>query len=86
MIIEQSGSLASAMVLLTNPELFVTREFPMLVSLDGIGRGQTIVDQRAAHGEAGRDPAPWPRIAVAIDLDVVQAASTFVKTIDGYAA
>lgn len=77
---------AGAMVLLTNPELFVTREFPMLVSLDGIGRGQTIVDQRAAHGEAGRDPAPWPSIAVAIDLDVVQAASTFVKTIDGYAA
>ena len=39
---------AGALVLLTNPELFVTREFPVRVNLDGIGRGQTIVDQRAA--------------------------------------
>jgi pyrimidine-specific ribonucleoside hydrolase len=77
---------AGAMVLLTNPELFVTRELPVRVNLDGIGRGQTIVDQRAAHRVAGRDPDPWPRIAVAVDLDVAQAASTFVKTIDGYVA
>jgi pyrimidine-specific ribonucleoside hydrolase len=77
---------AGAMVLLTNPELFVTRELPVRVNLDGIGRGQTIVDQRAAPGVAGQDPDPWPRTAVAVDLDVAQAASAFVKAIDGYAA
>jgi pyrimidine-specific ribonucleoside hydrolase len=76
---------AGAMVLLTNPEVFVTRELPVRVNLDGIGRGQTIVDQRVAR-VAGSDPEPWPRIAVAVDLDVAQAASTFVKAIDGYAA
>ena len=42
---------AGAMVLLTNPELFVTRELPVRVNLEGIGRGQTIVDQRAAPRE-----------------------------------
>jgi pyrimidine-specific ribonucleoside hydrolase len=77
---------AGAMVLLTNPELFVTRELPVRVNLDGIGRGQTIVDQGAAHWVARPDPDPWPRIAVAVDLDVAQAASTFVKTIEGYAS
>jgi pyrimidine-specific ribonucleoside hydrolase len=76
---------AGAMVLLTNPELFVTRELPVRVNLDGIGRGQTIVDRRAGHWAVRPDPDPWPRIAVAVDLDVAQAASTFVKTIEGYA-
>ena len=76
---------AGAMVLLTNPELFVTRELPVRVNLDGIGRGQTIVDRRAGHWAVSPDPDPWPRIAVAVDLDVAQAASTFVKTIEGYA-
>jgi inosine-uridine nucleoside N-ribohydrolase len=77
---------AGAMVLLTNPELFVTRELLVRVNLDGIGRGQTIVDQPTMRGLVGRDPDRWPRIAVAVDLDVAQAASTFVKTINGYAA
>jgi inosine-uridine nucleoside N-ribohydrolase len=77
---------AGAMVLLTNPELFVARELPVRVNLDGSGRGQTIVDQRAARGVAGRSPDPWPSTAVAVDLDVAQAASAFVKAIDGYAA
>ena len=76
---------AGAMVLLTDPELFVTRELPVRVNLDGIGRGQTIVDRRAGHWAVRPDPDPWPRIAVAVDLDVAQAASTFVKTIEGYA-
>ena len=77
---------AGAMVLLTNPELFVTREFPVRVNLEGIGRGQTIVDQRAAPRDtAGLDPDPWPRIAVVVDLDVAEAAATFVKVIDAYA-
>jgi inosine-uridine nucleoside N-ribohydrolase len=75
---------AGALVLLTNPELFLTRELPVRVNLDGIGRGQTIVDQRAAHGDASPDPDPWSKIAVALDVDVMQAASSFVKTIDDY--
>jgi len=78
---------AGALVLLTNPELFVTRELPVRVNLEGIGRGQTIVDQRALpHDTAGSDLDPWPRIAVVVDLDVAQAASAFVKVIDAYAA
>lgn len=76
---------AGAMVLLTNPELFITREFGVQINLEGIGRGQTIVDQRAAPGGApGHDPDPWPRIAVVVDLDVAQAAATFVKVLDAY--
>jgi pyrimidine-specific ribonucleoside hydrolase len=77
---------AGAMVLLTNPELFVISEFPVRVNLAGIGRGQTIVDQRASHRGTGHDPDPWPRIVVAVDLDAAQAALTFIKVIDGYAA
>ena len=78
---------AGAMVLLTNPELFVTRDLPVRVNLEGIGRGQTIIDQRAVPREAaGLDPDPWPRITVVVDLDVAQAAATFVKVIDAYAA
>ena len=64
------------MVLLTNPELFVTRELLVQVALDGIGRGQTVFDHQAIQG----------RTAVALDLDVTQAASAFVKVIDAYAA
>jgi pyrimidine-specific ribonucleoside hydrolase len=67
---------AGAMVLMTNPELFVTRELLVQVALDGIGRGQTVVDHQARQG----------RTAVALDLDAAQAASAFVKVIDAYAA
>ncbi|HET9301295.1 MAG TPA: nucleoside hydrolase [Propionibacteriaceae bacterium] len=67
---------AGAMVLLTNPELFVIRELPVHVNLDGIGRGQTVVDHQSRQR----------RTAVALDLDAEQAASAFVKVIDGYAA
>ena len=35
-----------ALVALTNPELFTIRALPVRVNLSGIGRGQTIVDQR----------------------------------------
>jgi pyrimidine-specific ribonucleoside hydrolase len=77
---------AGALVLLTNPELFVARELPVQVNLEGIGRGQTVVDQRAAPRDtAGLDPDPWPRIAVVVDLDVAQAAAKFVQVIDAYA-
>ena len=76
---------AGAMVLLTNPELFVTRELPVRVNLEGIGRGQTIVDQRAVpRGTPGPDPDPWPSIAIVVDLHVAQAAATFVEVIDAY--
>jgi pyrimidine-specific ribonucleoside hydrolase len=76
---------AGAMVLLTNPDLFITCELPVQINLEGIGRGQTIVDSRAAPaGTAGHDPDLWPRIAVVVDLDVAQAAATFVKVIDAY--
>ncbi len=76
---------AGAMVLLTNPDLFITCDFPVQINLAGIGRGQTIVDQRTAPaGTAAHDPDLWPRIAVVVDLDVAQAATTFVKVIDAY--
>jgi pyrimidine-specific ribonucleoside hydrolase len=76
---------AGAMVLLTDPELFVTRAFPVRVNLDGMGRGQTIVDQRAAPGDNARHHSdPWSRIAVVVDLDVAQAAASFVKVIEAY--
>jgi pyrimidine-specific ribonucleoside hydrolase len=76
---------AGAMVLLTNPELFVTRVFPVRVNLDGIGRGQTIVDQRATTEDtAKRDADPGPMIAVVVDLEVAQVAATFVKVIEAY--
>ncbi len=73
-------------MLLTNPELFVTRELPVRVKLEGIGRGQTIVYDKPDTGRFALISDPGPRIAVAVDLDVAQAASTFVKTIEGYAA
>jgi inosine-uridine nucleoside N-ribohydrolase len=76
---------AGALVLLTNPELFVTRECPVRVNLEGIGRGQTIIDQRPAARDAA-DPDLWPRIAVVVDLDPIQAASAFVNAIETYAS
>jgi pyrimidine-specific ribonucleoside hydrolase len=76
---------AGAMVLLTNPDLFITCELPVQISLEGIARGQTVIDRRAAPaGTAGHDPDLWPKIAVVVDLDVAQAAATFVKVIDAY--
>jgi pyrimidine-specific ribonucleoside hydrolase len=62
-----------AMVLLTNPELFVIEERNITVELEGVGRGHTIVDS-------------GPTITVAVGLDVTKAASAFVKTIYAYAA
>jgi pyrimidine-specific ribonucleoside hydrolase len=76
---------AGALVLLTNPGLFGAQEFPVRVNLEGIGRGQTIVDQRtAAH--ITTEPDLWSRIAVVVDLDVMQAASEFVRAIEAYAS
>ena len=76
---------AGAMVLLTNPELFVTRELLVQVALDGIGRGQTVFDQRATpEGTAEHDLDLRSKTAVVVDLDIAQAAATFVKVIDAY--
>ncbi len=78
---------AGAMVLLTNPELFVTRELPVRVNLAGVGRGQTaVVKQTSSVDSATPDPDGWLRIKVALDLDATQAASAFVNVIDSYAA
>jgi pyrimidine-specific ribonucleoside hydrolase len=77
---------AGAMVLLTNPEFFVTQQLPVRVNLDGIGRGQTTVKPRSGPRGGSGPVYPWPTITVALDLDVAQAASAFVKVIDSYAA
>jgi inosine-uridine nucleoside N-ribohydrolase len=75
---------AGALVYLTNPELFRARSLPVRVNLSGLGRGQTIVDQRpVAQDEAMWASDPWPRIDVVLDGDVSAAAQTFVTTIDG---
>jgi pyrimidine-specific ribonucleoside hydrolase len=77
---------AGALLLLTHPELFTTRALPVRVNLQGIGRGQTIVDRRPlAQDQAALDRDPWPVLEVALDLDVDAAAAAFVAVIDGYA-
>jgi pyrimidine-specific ribonucleoside hydrolase len=73
---------AGALVYLTNPELFRTRTLPVRVNLSGIGRGQTIVDQRPAAQDQTWPSDPWPRLDVVLDGDVSAAAATFVRTID----
>ena len=76
---------AGALVLLTHPELFTTRRLPVRVNLQGIGRGQTIVDRRPlAQDQAALDRDPWPVLEVALDLDVEAAAAAFVDVVEGY--
>ena len=77
---------AGAMVLLTNPELFVTRELPVRINLEGVGRGQTIIDRRATLSENSRRSNASSMINVVLDLDAGKAASAFVQTISAYAA
>lgn len=69
---------AGALVLLTNPELFVTEELGVRIEVDGIDRGQTIVDTQPE--------ATSPRVLVALDVDKAKAASVFVETISAFAA
>jgi pyrimidine-specific ribonucleoside hydrolase len=76
---------AGATVLLTNPELFMTRELGVRVNLEGIGRGQIMIKQ-AFEGAAGPQHDSWVKLAMVLDLDVAKAASAFVGTIDAYAA
>ena len=77
---------AGALVLLTHPELFDVRPFPVRVNLTGLGRGQTIVDRRAIPTDPA-DPgrAPWPRIDVTLDGDLGHAARAFVEVIEAFA-
>lgn len=77
---------AGALVMLANPSLFTLRRLPMQVNLTGIGRGQTIVDQRTAVGEDHLHGVQesWPLVDVALDLDVEAAAADFVRVIQTY--
>ncbi len=77
---------AGAIVLLTNPELFVARELPVRINLEGVGRGRTIIDRRATLYENSRRSNASPMINVVLDLDAAKAASAFVQTISAYAA
>jgi len=77
---------AGALVLLTHPELFTTVPLPVRVNLQGIGRGQTIVDRRPdAQDQAALDRDPWEVVDVTLDLDVDAAAAAFVSVVEGYA-
>ena len=78
---------AGALLLVTNPDAFVTEELPVYVGLEGAGRGQTIV----ARGTTETDPSwpdlhDWPRIQIVVDVDVAKAASAFVETINAFPA
>jgi pyrimidine-specific ribonucleoside hydrolase len=72
---------AGALVLLTNPEIFVTEELPVRIELQGVDRGKTIVYRGATPHDQ-----PWSRIRVVLDLDPPKAGSAFVETINAYAA
>ena len=76
---------AGALVLLTHPELFTTAPLPVRVNLQGIGRGQTVVDRRPmAQDQDALDRDPWPVLEVALDLDVDAAAAAFVAVVEAY--
>ncbi|HEY0239842.1 MAG TPA: nucleoside hydrolase [Friedmanniella sp.] len=76
---------AGALLLLTHPELFTTASLPVRVNLEGIGRGQTVVDRRPlAQDQEALDRDPWPVLEVALDLDVDAAAAAFTAVVDGF--
>ncbi len=76
---------AGALLLLTHPELFTTERLPVRVNLEGLGRGQTIVDRRpVAQDQGALDRDPWPVLEVALDLDVDAAAAAFVEVVERY--
>ena len=57
----------------------------MRVNLQGIGRGQTVVDRRPmAQDQAALDRDPWRVLEVALDLDVDAAAAAFCAVVDAY--
>jgi len=76
---------AGALVLLTHPELFTTASLPVRVNLQGIGRGQTVVDRRPmAQDQDALDRDPWPVLEVALDLDVDGAAAAFTAVVEAH--
>lgn len=76
---------AGALLLLTHPDLFTTAPLPVRVNLDGIGRGQTIIDRRPlAQDQDALDRDPWPVLEVALDLDVDAAAAAFIAVVEAY--
>jgi inosine-uridine nucleoside N-ribohydrolase len=78
---------AGALLLLTNPEAFVTEDLPVDIPLEGAGRGKTIVAPGASdEARSWPDPDGWPRIQVVVDVDVTKAASAFVETINAFPA
>ena len=77
---------AGALLILTHPELFTTERLPVRVNLQGIGRGQTVVDRRpVAQDQGSLDRDPWPVLEVALDLDVDAAAAAFCAVVEGFA-
>jgi len=76
---------AGALVLLTNPDLFMIEELPVRVELAGVARGRMIINRDATpKNQSSLDPSA--RVRVALDLDATKAASAFVETINAYAA
>ncbi|GAA1427228.1 nucleoside hydrolase [Microlunatus lacustris] len=78
---------AGALVYLTHPELFTVERHPVRVDLEGLGRGQTVVDRRpVAAAVQAQSTDPWRTLEVVLDLDVAQAAQAFTAVVDLYAA
>ena len=76
---------AGALVVVTNPELFSSDHLPVRVNLEGLGRGQTIVDRRPLiQDEAALSRDPWRRIDVTLDLDVDAAADVYTRLMQTY--
>ncbi len=77
---------AGALLVLTHPELFTTEHLPVRVNLEGLGRGQTIVDRRPhAQDQQALDRDPWPVLEVALDADLDAAAQAFIDVVDAFA-
>ena len=75
------------LVYLTDPHLFRTGTFPVRVNLAGIGRGQTIVDQRPVATDASAWPGdPWPGVEVVLDANLEGAAARFAQIVSGAGA
>ncbi len=75
---------AGALIMITNPNLFTTKTLPTQINLTGLGRGQTIVDQRTVAGEdlAHALQPQWPLVTVALDLDEQATADKFATVIE----
>ena len=76
---------AGALLVLTHPELFTTEHLPVRVNLEGLGRGQTVVDRRPhAQDQQALDRDPWPVLEVALDADLGAAAQAFIEVVDAF--